>query len=197
MLLLKNIVLSGVILLNCQLPVFGQQSRQWTEQERAFLVQELEQTRQQLTIEVISLRAEQVNFREAPNRWSILEIVEHLEVQDEMYWRELDILTRGPTMPQVVERVRGNDEKLLHYETDPGKADAGYRKPIGQFGTKELAMQAFDTVRHRMTRILLTGLMKPLLCLWFAFLFSGVEALFAQEIVWVDSIDTRLETAEK
>jgi quercetin dioxygenase-like cupin family protein len=86
----------------------------------------------------------------------VLEIVEHLEVQDEMYWRELDILTRGPQMPEMAEKVRGNDEKLLQYEHDPGKADAGYLKPMGRFGTKELALQAFDTVRYRIIRFIET-----------------------------------------
>lgn len=128
----------------------GQQKRLWTEQERSFLVQQLEETKTQLEEEVKSLTAEQVHFRESPDRWSILEIVEHLEVQDEMYWRELDIIPRGPEMPKFAAKVRGNDEKLLQYATDPGKADAGYLKPIGRFHTKELALAAFATSRNRM-----------------------------------------------
>jgi hypothetical protein len=151
--------LIGLLLLlgcGCLLPVRGQPARLWTEQERAFLVRELEQTRQQLLDEVKPLTARQVNFRESQGRWSVLEIVEHLEVQDEMFWRELDILPRGPAMPEMAERVRGNDQKLLQYENDPGKADAGYLSPMGRFGTKELALQAFDTVRHRMIRFIRT-----------------------------------------
>jgi mannose-6-phosphate isomerase-like protein (cupin superfamily) len=90
-----------------------------------------------------------MNFKELPDRWSILEIVEHLEVQDEMYWRELDILPRGPKHPEFVEQVKGNDELLLQYKDDPSKADAGYLHPIGRFYTKELAVKAFTISRDR------------------------------------------------
>ncbi len=156
MLRLKNLIALLALAGSCTLPVRGQQTHRWTDAERAFLVQELEQTRRQLVNEVAPLTPEQVNFREVPGRWSVLEIVEHLEVQDEMYWRELDILPRGPQMPELAAQVRGNDEKLLGYEHDPGKADAGYLKPMGRFGTKALALQAFDTVRSRIIRFVST-----------------------------------------
>lgn len=146
---LRNFTLLVLLLFVCLSSLQGQQNKLWTAAEREFLVRELDQTRRQLLDEVADQTAAQMNFRESPGRWSILEIIEHLEVQDEMYWRELDILSRGPQMPQLVEKVRGNDEKLLQYENDPGKADAGYLKPMGRFGTKEMALAAFDTVRSR------------------------------------------------
>lgn len=152
----KKTPLLLILSMACLGQAAAQQPRLWTESERAFLVRELEHTRQQLAAEVKNLTAAQVNFHELPGRWSILEIVEHLEVQDEMYWRELDILPRGPELPEMAARVRGNDEKLLQYEHDPYQADAGYLKPIGRFGTKELALSAFDTTRLRIIRFLTT-----------------------------------------
>jgi quercetin dioxygenase-like cupin family protein len=156
MIALRNFFVLLALAGSCTLPVCGQPTRLWTDAEREFLVQELEQTRGQLVREVAPLTPQQIHFREAPGRWSVLEIVEHLEVQDEMYWRELDILPRGPQLPGLAARVLGNDEKLLAYEHDPGKADAGYLKPVGRFGTKELALQAFDTIRHRIIRFVRT-----------------------------------------
>ena len=36
-------------------------------------------------------------IQEAPERWSIAEVVEHLEIQDEMYFREIYLISKTPT----------------------------------------------------------------------------------------------------
>ncbi len=51
--------------------------------EREFLVAELEGSEARLLRAVDGLSAAQWNFREAPERWSIAEIVEHLVVFEE------------------------------------------------------------------------------------------------------------------
>ena len=128
---------------------FAQSKKLWTEKERALLVQQLQQTRDSVIAEVKNLSNDQMLFKESAGRWNILEIIEHLEVQDEMYWRELDILSRGPQLLQYASIVKGNDAKLLQYETDTSKADAGYLKPIGRFNGKNAALSAFSDTRNR------------------------------------------------
>jgi len=120
----------------------------WTESERQLLIEGLKRTENDLIHEVENLNEDQWNFHESPERWSIREIVEHLEIQDEMYYRELYIISKTPILPEYVDLVKGNDSKILEYATDPTPGNSGWLlAPIGRFCDKPSSIKAFERIR--------------------------------------------------
>jgi len=129
------------------------EKRLWTEEEKKFILDGLERTRDELLSEINDLSEEQWRFVEDSGRWSISEIVEHLEVQEEMYYREIYVTSKAPQVSDFSETVRGNDEKIHAYANDPTAGDAGFMlTPIGRFGSKELAEKAFLRARNEMIK---------------------------------------------
>ena len=61
----------------------------WSAEGRDSLVNALTNTRDGLLHELQGLSEEQWLFRESEDRWSIAELVEHLEMQDYMHYREV------------------------------------------------------------------------------------------------------------
>jgi hypothetical protein len=131
-------------------------SKLWSESDRTFLIEELERTKGELLFEIQDLKNSQWEFRTNENSWSIAEIVEHLEIQDEMFFREMDVIPNRPETPEFVEVVKGNDSLLLAYATDPTKGNAGYLEPIGRFCSKDEARSAFIRIRKMILNIVST-----------------------------------------
>jgi hypothetical protein len=68
-----------------------------TQREREHLVAHLEMTQAWLTDEVSSLSVAQLNYRPAPDRWTVAEVVQHLVVSEPNYWKLLhDALKQPP-----------------------------------------------------------------------------------------------------
>ena len=125
----------------------------WNEENRKFLIKELSRTREELINEVQNLNEEEWTFREDPERWSIAEIVEHLEVQDELYFREIFLTTKTPQSDKYIEIVKGRDEEFLKYASDTTKAKAGwFLEPIGRYCTKEASINSFIRTRNNLIK---------------------------------------------
>jgi len=93
---------------------------------------------------------DQWNFHEDSTRWSIGEIVEHLILQEQAYWRELYVVSLAPELPQYIETVKGNDEQFLAYASDPTPGKAGwYIQPTGRFCHRVGTIEAFMQVRSQ------------------------------------------------
>lgn len=124
--------------------------RLWTQEEQDFLIKELKRNRLEIMHEIQDLSEEQWNFKETRYRWSIAEIIEHLEVDDELFYRELQVLTQLPEMfPEGVEH--SNDDEILRYAevTRSNRAEAPwYLVPRGRWCSKEDAINAYQRGRN-------------------------------------------------
>jgi hypothetical protein len=88
------------------------------------------------------------NFRESPERWSINEIVEHLEIQNELHFRQMIAVSNSPQMPQYITVVKDWDFHFTKYATDTLKRQAKwFLEPIGRFCSKEESVHAFNRTR--------------------------------------------------
>jgi len=119
----------------------------WTVQDKEVLIKGLERTRYELLKEINGLSEKQWSFKEDSSRWSILEIVEHLVLQNESYRSEMRTALGQPELPQFVEKTKGNDSVFIKYATDTLKADAGFLTPIDRFCNTEKAALAFNKVQ--------------------------------------------------
>jgi hypothetical protein len=143
---MRTIQLIGIILLLGINTVFGQ--KLWSEQERVFLLEGLRKTKTELHKEVEGLNSEQMFFKPDTNSWSIAEVIEHLGVYEEYLYWDLFYGQYTPERADLVEKVKGNDEKFLEYATDKSKGSSPWiALPIGRFETKEELMNFFNRFR--------------------------------------------------
>jgi hypothetical protein len=116
----------------------------WSAQERTILIEKIIGSRQLLLNELAEVNEAQWNFKPAPDKWSIAEVVEHLGLQQDAYYRELSVVSLMAPMPQYRERVQGLDEKILTYTNQEKKDLAPWMlEPMGRWNSKEKAVGQF------------------------------------------------------
>lgn len=125
----------------------------WTPADRQHLLSELNRTTEELRKEIDTLSDEQWHFREAPDRWSIAEIVEHLEMQNQLHYREISVVANAPQHLKFRVITEGQDQHFSNYATDTTKGQARwFLQPLGRFCTKEAGQNAFYRAREELTR---------------------------------------------
>jgi hypothetical protein len=67
-----------------------------SQEERDHLVAHLQMTQGWLTDEVAPLSAAQLNYRTAPDRWTVAEVIQHLVVAEPNYWKILNDALKQP-----------------------------------------------------------------------------------------------------
>jgi tellurite resistance protein len=115
-----------------------------TQAEKDRALQYLESTKKNVQDAVKGLSATQWNFKQAPERWSVAQVVEHLAAAEDML--------RGMTAEQVMKApaapdrdVKMIDEMVLKAVPDRShKADAPEPlRPVNRFGSPEEALKHF------------------------------------------------------
>jgi hypothetical protein len=91
-----------------------------TQVEREHLVAHLEMTQAWLTDEVSSLSSAQLNFRPAPDRWTVAEVVQHLAISEPNYWKLLNDALKQP--PKKLDK-QATDADVLWYGIDRTRRD--------------------------------------------------------------------------
>ncbi len=122
----------------------------WTEKDRSFLLNGLEESRQELMEITDSLTDEQWNYIPDSETWSISQIVEHLGLQQDMHFREVYVLSKTPPFPELTNRVKGNEIKILNYVSDTTKGKATWNvEPWGRWCAKSDAIDQFNFSRDK------------------------------------------------
>jgi hypothetical protein len=102
-----------------------------TATERQHLVAHLQMTESWLADEISGLSSAQIQFRTAPGRWTILEVMDHLTVAEPLYWQ---LFHETMKEPRPSFKGRDTDADILWYGIDrsqPGKAIPG-EEPKGE-----------------------------------------------------------------
>lgn len=120
--------------------------------ERARLVQDLEQTRRAFVTSVQGLSDAQLRFRPAPDRWSIAEVAEHIALSEERIFGMItEKVMRAPAPPELRPQTPSDDERVLKAVLDRGtrRQAPEMLKPTGSFPTTAAAVAAFTQGRDR------------------------------------------------
>ena len=127
------------------------EAKWWTAEDRELILAELNRTTDEIKAEISGLTQEQWNFREAPDRWNIGEIIEHLEMQNQLHFREISVTSKAPQYIQYRQITEGQDSYFTKYTTDatPGQAQ-WFLEPLGQFSTWEEGENAFLRARDHL-----------------------------------------------
>ena len=91
--------------------------RWWTEDEQDLIISELNRTTKALKYEIEKLSNEQWTFREEETRWTIAEIVEHLEMQNQLHYREISVISKAPQYLEFRMITKDQDAHFTKYST--------------------------------------------------------------------------------
>ncbi|MFT3675819.1 MAG: DinB family protein [Chitinophagaceae bacterium] len=89
-----------------------------TSKERKFLVSELKDTKSAIQSTVKGLSDAQLNYKSAPDRWSIRECVYHITLAESNLWNILEAAMKNPPTPEKRKEVTVSDDALLKGITD-------------------------------------------------------------------------------
>jgi len=117
--------------------------------ERGRLIAHLQMTGSWLADEVAGLTEDQINFHPAPDAWSILEVVEHLMVSEEIYWQDLRRALKDP--PAGLD-LRAYDDAILWYGIDRSNREKAIpaEDVKGRLREPGPGIQAFQKLRAQM-----------------------------------------------
>ncbi len=139
---MKSFALALAVNILCIGVAFSQVNSQateihWSEVDRHYLVDNLARTRDFIIEETRNLSPSQWVFKEAPDRWSINQVVEHLGIWELLFDREISMsLSAGP-QPELAKIAKPDStylnfllEEKVHITTDFTKPFT-YTVPLG------------------------------------------------------------------
>jgi hypothetical protein len=125
---IKFILTSSICLL---VSVYSFTQTLWTESDRRYLIDNLKRTRDLIIEETKNLTEQQWTFKEAPDRWSINEVVEHLAIWELLLDREVSqALVAGPQADLAKKNERTDSSVLAFLMEDKPHITTEYTKPF-------------------------------------------------------------------
>ncbi|HPG06900.1 MAG: DinB family protein [Saprospiraceae bacterium] len=111
--------------------MYGQLARPWTEKDRAYLIDNLERTRNAIIEETKNLTLEQWSFKPDSNQWSIGQVLEHLGLYERIFAQEVDIMLSTDPDPQM-DTLSMPDSSYINWMNDPSPHKAEWNaEPLG------------------------------------------------------------------
>lgn len=98
--------------------VFAQTTKLWTEENRKYLLNNLERTKAEIIAEASNLTLQQWAFKEAPNKWSIGQVLEHLGLYERIFEQEAGIMLSSEPEPELNATAKP-DSIYLNWMDDP------------------------------------------------------------------------------
>ena len=126
---MKRLLLCPLMLVALVPTTFAQ--KRWTETDRAYLVENMKRTRDELVRETENLTTAQWNFRESPERWTIAEITEHLALWEVIFGRETNIALRSTPEPGLNQTARPDAYYLDYIFEEKAHVSPDFSRPSG------------------------------------------------------------------
>lgn len=121
-----------------------------TDTERQKAVDLLNRSRQALLEAVDGVTEQQARWKPAPERWSILEYVEHLAVSDDALVALVERSLQSPAKPETKEERHAREQKIRETPMPRGVNRAPEMlKPNARFGSLAEAVAAFREAHAR------------------------------------------------
>ncbi len=150
---MKRIFILFFVLLPWGANAQSKPGRFWTEDQRKFLIAQLESSQRELVAEVEKLSEAQLHFRPDTAKWSVAQVVEHLAVQEEHLHWDLLYNQYTPEQPELARKAKRDDREFLAYATDAARGEAPWLAlPLGRFRTKDELLAYFNRFRNQVIR---------------------------------------------
>lgn len=143
-----------LLLVSCSAPSSSNSStRTWSSNDRAFLATHLQTSLETIMSAIDPLTEEQWSWQPDSNTWSIALVVEHLITHEELFYREVRVLSNLPSPPSVENAAFASDEAIMSYQdiTDQNRGEApSYLTPRGRWCKKSTALESYQDSRRAM-----------------------------------------------
>ncbi|RMA58008.1 DinB family protein [Ulvibacter antarcticus] len=126
---------------------------QLQQTERDIAIEELSKTKAHLLESLDGLSEEQLNFKAAPDSWSIAECVEHIALSENNIFGLLEKSLETEADPSKRSEVAMTDEAILMMIVDRSnklKTQAPF-EPTGKFGSHDATLKAYLSKRKENT----------------------------------------------
>jgi len=121
-----------------------------TDSERQKALDLLVRSKQALVDAVDGVTEQQASWKPAPERWSILEYVEHLAVSDDALIALIEQSLQSPPKPETEAERRAREQKIRETPMPRGVNHApDPLRPSARFGSLGEALTAFQQARGR------------------------------------------------
>ncbi|MFI5185488.1 MAG: DinB family protein [Chitinophagales bacterium] len=84
-----------------------------TDKERKTASELLSQTEQGVFNSLLGMSDAQLNFKPAPDRWSIAECIKHIAVTEQMLWQMTDAALKQAANPEKRSEIKATDEQVV------------------------------------------------------------------------------------
>jgi hypothetical protein len=149
----KRLFIPLLLLVSVALHAQPTRGRFWTDEQRKFLVDQLENSQRELLTQVQNLSEAQLYFRADTTQWSVAQVLEHLAVQEEHLHWDLLYNQYTPEQPKLARKGRREDREFLAYATDAAKGEAPWLAlPLGRFQSRDELLAYFSRFRNQVIR---------------------------------------------
>ncbi|MBD0331087.1 MAG: DinB family protein [Chitinophagaceae bacterium] len=121
-----------------------------SRKERKFLVNDLKETKSDLIKSVRGLSEAQLNFKPAPEKWSVKECVQHLASAEYILWSMAEAALKQPADAEKRKDVKVTDEQLIKMVRDRSnkvKTSEPFEPQNAKWKTAEEALDALKDKR--------------------------------------------------
>ena len=84
-----------------------------TDNERKTAAELLSQTEQGVFNSLLGMSDAQLNFKPAPDRWSIADCIKHIAVTEQMLWQMTDAALKQTANPEKRSAIKATDEQVV------------------------------------------------------------------------------------
>jgi hypothetical protein len=121
-----------------------------TEKERESAIKRLTRSRQTLLEAIEGVTENQARWKPAPDRWSILEYVEHLAISDDSLIELVQRSLKTPARPETEDQRREREQKIRETPMPRGVNRAPETlRPAARFKSLAEALAGFEAARER------------------------------------------------
>jgi len=124
--------------------------------ERKFLVNHLKDSKAAFLKSVKGLSEEQLNYKAAPDKWSVKECIYHITLSETNLWTMAEAELKKPTNPEKRSEIKVTDEGLVKMMTDRSskfQAPETFKPEQAKWSSGDEALKDFKEKRANLLKV--------------------------------------------
>lgn len=130
-----------------------------TGKERKELVSNLKDSKEAFLKSITGLSPAQLNFKAAPDKWSIKECIYHIALSEKGLWSMTDAILKQPLNPEKQSQIKQTDADLVAFmgnRAQKVQAPESFRPEEAKWTTMNEALDAFKKSRTNLIKYVKT-----------------------------------------
>ena len=122
-----------------------------SKKERKFTADLMKDTKNAVVKSVSGLSESQLNFKQAPDRWSVKECIYHLALAEKNLWQMLETSLKSPATPEKRSEVKVTDDliiKMVEDRTNKVKTSEAFEPVNAPYRNLSEALADFKNMRN-------------------------------------------------